>query len=157
VAILRTALVLALVGCYAPDAPDCTLACTADTDCISGQACTTDHLCAGTSVTTCGSQATTDGSVPGIDAGSGTTMVTLMIHVDKDGSVRDSNGDICDSPTNMPIDCTFQVHSGDPLTITASPNLGKEFDKWMGPPCMGQLSMCHTTPTGNIMVSAQFK
>lgn len=158
-AILTMAMVLALVGCYAPDAPDCTLACTANSDCISGQACTTDHLCAGTSITTCGTEATTDGSVPGTDAGSGsgTTLITLMIHIDKDGSVHDSDSDICDSPTNSPIDCTFQVHSGEPLTITAIPNLGKQFDKWMGPPCMGQLSMCHTTPVGNIMVSAAFK
>ncbi|HEX7703019.1 MAG TPA: hypothetical protein VF403_19915 [Kofleriaceae bacterium] len=150
-------MLLALVSCYAPDAPDCTLACTANTDCISGQACTTDHLCAATNVTTCGVQATTDGSVPGSDAGSGTTMVTLMIHIGKDGSVRDSNNDICDSPTNTPLDCTFQVHSGDPLTITAIPDPTKQFDKWMGAPCMGQLAICHTTPVGNIMVSAQFK
>jgi hypothetical protein len=151
--------VLALVGCYAPDAPDCTLACTADSDCISGQACTTDHLCAGTNIATCGAQATTDGSVPGIDAGSdaGTPMVALMIHIEKDGSVRDSENHICNSPTNIPIDCTFQVVTGDPLTITAFPNIGKQFDKWMGPPCMGQLAMCHTTPVGNIMVTAQFK
>ena len=155
-AILRMALVLALVGCYAPDAPNCTLACTADTDCISGQACTTDHLCAGTNITTCGVQATTDGSVPGIDAGSGTTMVTLTIQIGKDGSVRDSDDDVCDSPTNMPLTCMFQVPSGDPLTITAIPDPEKQFDKWMGAPCMGQLAMCHTTPVGNIMVTAQF-
>jgi hypothetical protein len=146
---------MALVGCYSPDAPDCTLACTADTDCISGQTCTTDHLCA-TTVTTCGSQAITDGSVPGIDA-SPPTMVTLTIHLDKDGSVRDSNSNICNSPTNMPIDCSFQVHNGEPLTITAYPNLTKQFDKWDGPACMGQLAMCHTTPAGNIMVGVKFK
>ena len=51
----------------------------------------------------------------------------------------------------------FQVHSGDPLTITAIPNPGKMFDKWDGAPCMGQLAMCHTTPAGNIMVNAHFK
>lgn len=144
-AILRAALVMALVGCYAPEAPDCRLACTADTDCISGQTCTTDHLCAA-NITTCGSQATTDAG-----------MVTLTIHVDKDGSVRDSNNNTCDSPTNMPIDCSFQIQSGAPLTITAYPNGDKEFDKWDGPACMGQPSMCHTTPTGNIMVGAKFK
>ncbi len=154
-AILRAVWVMALIGCYSPDAPDCTLACTADTDCISGQTCTTDHLCAA-NLTTCGSQATTDGSVPGIDAGPVTT-VTLMIHVDKDGSVRDSNNNICNSPTNMAIDCSFQVQSGVPLTITAFPNLTKQFEKWDGPACMGQPAICHTTPTGDIMVSAKFK
>jgi hypothetical protein len=155
-AILRTTVWLALVGCYAPDAPDCTLACTANTDCISGQACTTDHLCAGTNITTCGVQATTDGSVPGSDAGTG-TMITLTVQLEKDGSVRDSDNDVCNSPTNSPLECTFQVHSGEPLTITAIPDLTKQFDKWSGPPCMGQLAMCHTTPVGNITVNAMFK
>jgi Divergent InlB B-repeat domain len=155
-AILRTTVWLALVGCYAPDAPDCTLACTANTDCISGKACTTDHLCAGTNITTCGVQATTDGSVPGSDAGTG-TMITLTVQLEKDGSVRDSDNDVCNSPTNSPLECTFQVHSGEPLTITAIPDLTKQFDKWSGPPCMGQLAMCHTTPVGNITVNAMFK
>ncbi|MEO8842572.1 MAG: hypothetical protein ABI591_15795 [Kofleriaceae bacterium] len=145
--------VVVLAGCYAPDAPDCTLACTADTDCISGQTCTTDHLCAA-NLTTCGSQAITDGGVPVTDAG---PVVMLTVHVDKDGSVRDSNNDVCASPANEQIDCTFPVHAGDPLTITAVPNLTKQFDGWMGPPCMGQLAACQTTPAGNLMVSAKFK
>lgn len=151
-------MVVALAGCYSPETPDCALACTASSDCISGQACTTDHLCAAAGVTTCGSMAITDGSVPGSDAGSNApTMVSVMIHLDRDGSVRLSTNQNCTSPTNTPMDCVFQVASGVALTLTALPSSGQQFDKWMGPACMGQGYVCHTTPTADIAVSVKFK
>jgi hypothetical protein len=172
VAVLRAAVLLAIVGCYAPDAPDCTLACSAGTDCISGQACTTDHMCAATSVTTCGVQATIDGSL-GSDAGNGSGNgsgdgsgsdgsgghmdLTLTIHIDKDGSVRTSNNDVCTSPTNQPVACTYQVQAGAALTLTAIPNIAKQFDKWDPGACNGQTAMCHTTPQSGFTVSVKFK
>ncbi|MEO6773734.1 MAG: hypothetical protein ABI467_12070 [Kofleriaceae bacterium] len=157
----RQVLALALVAaCYSPDAPDCTLACTADSDCIAGQACTTDHLCAATGIATCGAHATTDGNAAtGSDAGGGSgsaTYVMLTLHVDGDGSASTSDGQTCDN-FPMPKDCTFEVVQGDPLTVTATPHVAKQFDKWMGGPCDGQPATCQTTPNGAIRIEAKFK
>lgn len=49
-----------LAACYSPDAHDCTLACNADSDCISSQACTSDHLCASPSIATCAERTVSD-------------------------------------------------------------------------------------------------
>jgi hypothetical protein len=153
VAVLRAALLCAVVGCYSPEAPDCVLACTSNSDCISGQSCTTDHLCAA-GVTTCGEQATTDGSVPkGSDAG---IAATVAIHIDGDGSVRTSDNNTCDSPNGSPTDCTFNITIGDAMTLTALPHLTKQFQMWTGMPCMGQTFTCHTTPDGSIALGAKF-
>ncbi len=150
------------IACYSPDAPDCALACTADTDCISGQACTTDHLCAASGITTCGAHAVTDGGAGATadaaeGSGSGGT-VTLMIHVDKGGGVRLSTNQLCDTGINtMATDCMYDVPAGKQLTATAYAHIGFQFDKWDGMPCMGQGTTCTFTLTMMNMINAKFK
>jgi hypothetical protein len=150
-------------ACYGPDAPDCTLACTADSDCVSGQACTSDHLCATTGITNCGAHGVIDGNnATGSDAGSGSgsgsaEYVTLTLHVDGNGSASTNYGQTCESIA-MPKDCPFQVAKDVQLTVTATPHLTKMFDKWMGGPCdMVMISTCMTTPTAMLMIQAKFK
>ncbi|CAN5337317.1 hypothetical protein BH11MYX1_BH11MYX1_39620 [soil metagenome] len=154
-AVLKVTLAILCAGCYAPDAPDCVLACSANTDCISGQACTTDRLCAGPSVTTCGVQARMDGgSGMAIDAQPGQTEIDLT--VSGAGTVQSSTGDTCTNPAKPPIDCTFQAPTEQDLTLTAIPPPGKALKEWTGA-CIGQSSVCHTTPTGAmIVVGAKF-
>jgi hypothetical protein len=155
---LSTAIVViaVFVGCYSPEAPDCTLACTADTDCISGQACTTDHMCAATSITTCSNQETPDaGHVAGTDAGSGSgsaATVTVTIQVQGGGGVRTNDGDFCDGAGDMMNTCMFQVVAGEPMMLTPVPHVLRQFDKWMGPPCMNQPLGCSLTAMDGLMV-----
>jgi hypothetical protein len=161
-AVLRLLALAVVAACYSPEAPDCTLACTADSDCVSGQACTTDHMCAATSITTCGAHATVDGNnATGSDAGMGSgsgsaTYVTLTLHVDGNGSASTSDGQTCDSLV-MPKDCPFQVVKGVQLTLTPTAHPTKMFDKWMGGMCDGQPNTCQITPTVAVTVQAKFK
>ena len=152
-------------ACYGPEAPDCTLACTMDSDCISGQACTSDHLCATTGVTSCGAHAMVDGNnAAGSDAGSGSgsgsgsaTYVTLTLQVDGNGSASTNYSQTCDSFA-MPKTCPFQVVKGAQLTVTATPHVTKQFDKWAGGPCdQVMVPTCNTTPNAAIMIQAKFK
>ncbi len=155
-AVLRVGFVLVLAGCYAPDAPECVLACTADNDCISGQACTTDHLCTAPGVTTCGAQAVTDGGVvTGVDAGPGTTQVDVHITINGIGKVTTSNGDTCNNVGNPSLDCTFKATAGVALTLTAMQTFTKPFKQWSGE-CMGTTNPCTVTPSGSIVVGAKF-
>jgi len=168
-AVLRPAAIAVVfaAACYAPDAPDCTLACTADSDCVSGQACTTDHRCAATGITTCGAHAMADGNdAVGSDAGMGSgsgsgsgsaSYVTLMVGVDGNGSATTNYGQTCESVTG-PKTCPFQVEKSVQLTITATPHVLKMFDKWGGGPCdQVMISTCNTTPNAMIMIQAKFK
>jgi hypothetical protein len=143
----------AIVACYSPESPDCALACTADSDCVADQTCTTDHLCAASSITSCGEHHTNDA---GTGSGSGSGQeVDIKVHLDGQGGVHSSNSDNCDSI--VPLVCTFKAPLGHSITLTATPHSGKQFDKWMGPPCMDANNPCTTTPQGMIDVTPKFK
>jgi hypothetical protein len=155
VAVLRFAAVILLAGCYAPEAPDCAIACTANSDCITSQACTTNHLCAAAGVT-CGALAIADGRVA-TDADEGPGVTAIKLGVSGAGSVRASTGDQCANPAKAPIVCSFQAPSGQELTLTATPSPSSTFKAWTGA-CTGQALICHTTPTGAmITVNAKFE
>lgn len=153
------------IACYSPETPDCVLACTADSDCISGQTCTTDHFCAASGITTCGAMARTDGgnnATMDADTGSGSdTKVMLMIHVDKGGGVKLSDNQLCDTGINtMTTDCNLMVKAGQPVTLSAYIHLGFKFDKWDGMACPNQNVSnqdCTVTLTMPSMAAAHFK
>jgi hypothetical protein len=54
-------------------------------------------------------------------------------------------------------DCTYSVPLQVPLTAHAVAESGWHFERWMGPPCMGQLANCAFTPTLVVDVTAKFK
>lgn len=155
-------IVLALwAGCYAPDAPECTLACASDTDCIGSQACTSDGFCAVAASTQCAQRqvpvdATTSPASDAnrmADAGAGSdsaAKVTVHVTVHGSGTVTSSTGPTCTD------DCTFEVASGLPLTFTATPNsMHQMFSSWSGA-CASQPALCQATPTVAIAVGAKF-
>lgn len=154
-AILRLVFMLCIASCYSPEAPGCVLACTANSDCIGGQACTTDHLCAATGVTTCGAQALTDGGETDIDAGSGETQVDVRISVNGVGKVTTSHGDTCNNIANPVLTCTFKATAGVALTLTATQTSSKPFKDWSGE-CSDMSNPCTVTPTGSIDIGAKF-
>lgn len=146
---------IVLAGCYAPQAPDCALACTANSDCITSQACTTDHLCAAAGVT-CGALAITDARVAN-DADEGPGVIAIDLTVSGAGSVHASTGDQCTNPAKPPIVCSFHAPSGQELTLTATPPPSSTFKQWTGA-CAGPALVCHTTPSGAmITVNAKFE
>lgn len=154
-AVLRFAAVILLAGCYAPEAPDCAIACTANTDCITSQACTTNHLCAAVGVT-CGAPAIADAGVA-TDADEGPGVTAIKLVVSGAGSVQASTGDLCANPAKTPISCTFQAPTGLELTLTATPPPSRMFKEWTGA-CTGPALVCHTTPSGAmITVNAKFE
>jgi hypothetical protein len=146
-------LLVSCAACYAPDVPECTLACTADTDCVNGQSCTSDGFCAAPS-TQCGvRQLPNDAAEPAADAGhtpDGDAPVSVHVTVDGNGTVKASTGATC---TN---DCTFEVDQGMPMTFTATPGSHQMFQMWSGA-CAAQPALCHVTPDAAISVGAKFK
>src|SRR5688572_992995 len=54
-----------IAGCYSPEVRDCTLTCSAASDCVDGQVCGSDHFCAAPAI------AGQCASLPGGDAGDG--------------------------------------------------------------------------------------
>jgi hypothetical protein len=151
----------ACAACYGPESPECVLACTSDTDCVSGQACTSDGFCAPSGTTQCVQhQAPVDAAMVTADArdmpdagsgsGSGTTTVSVHVTVDGNGTVTASTGTACTG------DCTFAVAKDVPMTFTATPNSPHQhFDNWSGA-CAAQPALCHVTPTTAITVGAKF-
>lgn len=180
--ILCVALPLALgSACYAPEGLNCTVSCSADTDCISGQACTSDHFCAATEIATCagrtasdagtGSQPDAARQAPGVDARPAVDAMPrpadamppmpdamppppqfqLTVIISGGGSVRTNVGAECDRGT-----CTYSVAAGTAVTLTAV-NHGKNvFQRWQGAPCMGQPASCQLTITAATTASAVF-
>lgn len=154
----RLVALLFCAACYGPDVPECTLACTADTDCVAGQACSRDGLCAASAETQCsqrqmpgdGAQAAVDASGSGSGSGSAISMVSVHVTVHGPGSVFASIGTTCTS------DCTFAVEQGMPMTFTATPSSANHsFDSWSGA-CASQPALCHVTASVAISVGAKF-
>jgi hypothetical protein len=134
-------------ACYAPNAPQCTRECAADSDCVSDQRCNQDHFCALPSVTSC-DQLADARQADAIDAAivhdatpDAPPVATLSIHVDGPGSLNDDYGHICNGG-----DCVFVETPNMTLALTAVPHVGKVFEKWTSVACMGQPVICHLTP-----------
>jgi hypothetical protein len=68
------AYLLAGVGCYQPELRDCTVQCSAATDCTGGQVCRADGWCAMPSVESCPASGAGVDSGAGADASTGTSM-----------------------------------------------------------------------------------
>ena len=158
--LLRIALALAVTACYAPDIRDCTLACAADTDCVTGQVCTADHWCAAPALSSgCGELARDAGADSSRDArpadarpDAEVDIISLHIHIDGQGFVVVTAGPTCDAS-----DCTFAIPKGVPAILTAMPHGNHPFERWTSPVCMDAPTACAFTPTTNVTVSAKFK
>jgi hypothetical protein len=140
-------LAIAIAGCYAPVAPDCKLACTTDSDCISGQVCSSDHLCAGGDITSCANRTVSDG---GTLADSGPPPIALHVMITGGGSVSVSVGAECTSGT-----CTYDVAPNTAVTLTAVDHGNNVFQTW-GMACMGQDRTCQLTVTAPVKAAANF-
>ena len=139
----RVAIAIAIVGCYAPDVSDCTLACATSADCADDQVCTADNLCASPSAA-CG----------GADAGAGS--VPIAISISGIGVVA-IGPMMCQTPGNgSSATCTLEVAPDVPATAMATAKGGEMFMAWTSPVCALQLPSCTFTPLGPTQLAVAF-
>lgn len=160
-------LVLGLLGagaCYAPARAECSLTCASDSECVGGQVCSAQGVCAGSAID-CAEHLATDAGArdaaadhdapahvdarPPIDAPpvDAAPMVTLHLHDDGKGSITTNQGVVCDSQGPQHGDCTLAVVAGVPLTLVAAGEGNEAWKAWIGPACIGQPATCSFTPT----------
>jgi hypothetical protein len=164
--IARVLALAALAGasCYAPELRDCTIACSAATDCAAGQVCGPDRLCtAPEHAGTCGTWVLDAGpGGGGTDAGSTESpgdaappadaalpLVPLRLEIKGGKGKLDVLGvTTCDTEDPSGGKCEVMVPIGVPLTIVASPHGGFRFDRWETMPCSGlKVPTCTFAPT----------
>lgn len=146
----------AVAGCYAPDLRDCTVTCTAGTDCASGQVCGRDGFCASADVAgqcdRLGDAGVRPDAPPPPPA-----KITLHVQIDGPGRVTIAGVGVC-SKDVANGDCTWQVAPG---ALTAVPEAfeDKHFEHWTTPPCsaMPTATPCAFTLAAPITVGAKFK
>jgi hypothetical protein len=150
--ILMATAAVTLAGCYDPTLRDCTVSCSVAGDCIGGQICGADHLCASADLAgRCDQTATVDArpaSDAAIDAG---LSVQLHVRVDGSGSVVLDGGGSCTK------DCMLPAPLGQPATLRAVQTDRKfVFAEWTSLACAGQGASCMLTPIVPTDVHAKF-
>jgi hypothetical protein len=149
-------------GCYSPDLADCVVSCASDSDCGGGQVCATG-LCVRDGLT-CSFAPGADAAVAveldaGIDASpdappDAPTQTTLRLRVRGQGMITSEGLDTCTADH----ECVYTVEVGTPISLTASPYLLWQFDKWQQA-CGGQPVSCTITPPPDpeVVVTARFQ
>lgn len=155
-----------LASCYEPQLVDCTIRCSGESDCATGQVCGTDHFCAAPDIADhCSSvTALTDAGVivdganakpdarPDAPPPDAPTHGSLRVQIEGGkGVVTIPNAGTCND------DCTYLVPLQMPLTAHAVGEDDWHFEKWTAGPCVGQLENCAFTPTLVVGVTAKFK
>lgn len=147
------ALCVGVSACYSPDLRDCTVTCTAETDCAAGQVCGAAGFCAAPEV----SCTMPDGGVPIRDATvrdaaiviadappdddppdappDAPTTSSVHVHIDGQGSVTITGVGTCAAGPPQQGDCTFTVLPNLPLVASASAYPNWRFDKWTSANC----------------------
>lgn len=158
---------LALVaGCYEPELRDCTVACSAETDCASGQVCGTDGMCAAPEIAgQCANRpAVVDGGV-GVDGAKpdakpdasmppppdAPAQGKLQVTVEGRGRITVQGIGTCTD------DCTYTVPVATQITAEAVALDEWRFDKWTQGPCIGQPATCQFPTTIVVNISAKFR
>ena len=163
-ALLRWLPLALLASCYGPDLSNCTVACTSEADCGSGQVCGSDRFCAAPEIagrcsalpdpSTDAAVSSPDAVVPVSDA---SHLVAFRVVIVGSGSVELVGHGTCDSANAVLDECSYPVIAGGALTVRAMPHSGSRFDRWEGV-CIGQDSICLTTPTVAVTTAtAKFK
>jgi hypothetical protein len=154
-----------LAGCYSPEIRDCTVSCASPHDCVRGQICGRDGLCAAPEIAGRCPSALPDGG-PSHDAGSSAdaTMtadapatVSLHVQISGKGSVIVIGHGTCSSLDPQRGQCTYDIALGIPQTVLATDIQPSEaFSKWISATCDGQDARCTFTPAAATTVVAKF-
>jgi hypothetical protein len=141
-------LCLALVGCYDPEAVDCTVSCSAANDCASGQVCGSDGFCASPSAA---------GHCGGPDGGAPPSIVSLRVSIAGHGKVTIDGVGVCDSDVAHDGACMFSVRAGTTLSLVAAAAGDRDFKEWTEG-CHGADVTCSLAPVMPLtQVSAKFE
>lgn len=154
-------------GCYEPQLTDCTIRCSGESDCATGQVCGTDHFCAAPEIADHCTSVTgpTDAGIV-VDGASikpdarpdappppdAPTHGQLRVQIEGGKGIVTVQGiGTCND------DCTYSVPLQMPLTAQAVAQEDWRFEKWTAGPCVGQSANCAFTPTLVVGVTAKFK
>lgn len=140
--VLRSIWLVVLAACYAPDVRDCTLACNATSDCVAGQICGEDRLCAAPAVAgTC--------LVPDAgprDAAPPTAATSeLEVAIQGKGAVVVVGHGMCDWQAPQDGYCAYPVPRAVDITLQAITADGYAFDHWTSA-CLGSTETCTVAP-----------
>jgi len=144
---LRLALLSALLAaCYEPNPMDCTVECASAGDCVEGQVCGSDHMCAAPEIA---GMCNATGDEP--------RTVSLVISIAGRGKVSIDHIGTCDSDSPLQGNCTFAVTPGMPQQLEAVEGKDRDFVAWTST-CSGSASTCTLTPvTALTQVGAKFE
>jgi hypothetical protein len=173
----RTLLIASLASaCYEPEVRDCSVKCSALTDCAGGQLCGNEGYCVDNTSVRCGDSPSTliDAGVAPTD-GHGDGPVDA--HVDAPPPPPDA-APTPDAPThgtvNVDVDgkggvfilglgwctdhCTYTVLLGTPITAHAQAGDDFRFDKWTTNACPDEHDPdCPVTVTSTVSLGAKFR
>ena len=164
---------VALAGCYSPSLRDCTVTCSAESDCAAGQVCGDDGLCAGPELAGhCSAPMPAPDAGPGprpdaappVDAGpaidaapppDAPALITLHLQIDGKGNVFVDGRFGCSSMGPQKGDCSYDIARGVAQTIRAVAT-SDPFLSWTSVTCRGTSPVCTFTPTASVDVVAKF-
>lgn len=149
------------LACYEPELRDCTLTCSAASDCADGQVCGPDHFCASPELAgSCAARSRDAGVVDtkpdGPPAPPG--HVPLAIEIDGKGQITVHGIGTCRESGPQNGSCLFLVPRATPITADAMPDGGWRFERWTTETCAGvSIHTCTFTPSMATTLGAKFK
>lgn len=165
-----TAGLAALAGCYSPEVRDCTVSCASLHDCVRGQICGADGLCAAPEIAgRCASVLADGGSshdAGNHDGGSppdatvspdAPSTVSLHVQITGKGSVVVIGRGTCSSQDPQGGNCRYDLVAGVPQTVSAVDIQPKvRFSMWTSETCSGQGATCTFVPTAATIIVPRF-
>jgi len=149
---------VALAGCYSPTVLDCTVSCGSPHDCVSGQICGNDGLCATPEVAgRCGGLR--DAGLPRDAAGSdGSAIISLHVQITGKGSVFVEGRGTCSSMDPQRGDCIFGIPLDVAQTVEAlAIEPDQAFTSWTSVTCNGPNARCTFIPVAATVITAKFE
>jgi hypothetical protein len=160
-----------LASCYAPDVPDCVVACSAADECVAGQVCGSDGLCASEAIAGRCAEATAPDArtasgadapdppapadaAPPIDA----PASILRIEITGRGRVelRGALHEDCRAMTSLGATCEYPAPVGMIVELRPREENDWEFDEWDHPACNDVTTCLFLVGPGTTTVGASF-
>lgn len=151
---------VALGGCYSPAVRDCLVSCTSPGDCVSGQICGDDGLCAIPKMAGRCASLSSDAGLPGDPTTNldGSITVRLQVRITGEGSVAVEGRGTCSSQGSQRGDCTYDIAPGIVQHVQAIEiRMNEPFTRWTSTTCIGQSASCTFIPLGPTSITARFE
>jgi hypothetical protein len=145
----------ALDGCYSPSILDCTVSCRSPEDCVRGQICGSDGLCASPELAGHCRGPAMPHDAAGFD---GPVIVSLHVQVTGKGSVFVEGHGGCSTVDPQRGDCTFGIALNVAQTVQAvmiEPD--QSFAGWTSMTCHGPSARCTFVPVAATTIAAKFE